>query len=282
MLQLTLNLLVERGQPGGRIRRERIDFAHSKIDGTQDDADVLRTGESSEDKEVFSHRVAHGDAADGDVVTVNHDIAAEVGAAFFGGASAVEGIGIVNAQSEMKFAVRIQLFHRVKTLGDLLVAAPELRAEFTARGLKRIRANITKAAVSTGRINLQGALLLKPDKRHGTWREWDMGCCELRNETCADGITKFGNAILGGFGCSGGRHGNKKGGKVEKAHCGIARQALQKLNTQLSTLDSQHPMKWAFECVTWISKYSIALISLSSLDPCSANNVENIGRSIGC
>jgi hypothetical protein len=125
----------EVGVPRGGGRGSEVGLgAEAHVVGGDDDGDVFGADGGCATENFLDGRVADGDASDGAVGAVDHDVAAEVGAAVFGGAGAVEAVGVVEAEGEVVEAVGVQAFDAVDAFGNLAVAFAEFGTEGAAPG----------------------------------------------------------------------------------------------------------------------------------------------------
>src|SRR6266498_2231780 len=110
---------------------------------------------------------------------MNHDIAAEIRAAFRLGLSAVESVRITDAQRQMVEAVGIQPFDRVDSFGHLQVALAKFWPRHSAGCENGIRTNEPLRTLSAGGVELQLMLCLQADQNHSTRWIADFGLSKV-------------------------------------------------------------------------------------------------------
>jgi hypothetical protein len=98
-------------------------------------------GVGDEREELLDGGIAEGDAADGDVLAVDEDVAAEARAAVARRHLPVERVRIAHLHGEVIAAVRVQMLDPVNPLGHLVIALPQLRPGVAAGGEDRIVAD---------------------------------------------------------------------------------------------------------------------------------------------
>jgi hypothetical protein len=133
-------------------------------------------------EELLDAGIADGHAADGDVLAVDEDVAAEVRAVVALRLGEVGLARVVDEHGEVVAAARVQQSDPIEALGDLIVALAQLRAAAATRGEDGVVADEAPARFVVTRPHHEAPLALEDEQRDAPRRIGDVRAHEERPE----------------------------------------------------------------------------------------------------
>ena len=164
--------------------------------GGDEEFGIFEAGVGGQNEKVFGGAVANGEAADGEVGTVDENVAAGLVAAVAVGLVEIEVVGVIDADGDVEAGVWIKGLEAVEAFGDLAVAFAELGSEVSTGSKNRVAGEKGGGRVGArGGVDLQSHLVFKRDEEEpGGWRR-KVGGFEGGAESLAGAGADLGKAL---------------------------------------------------------------------------------------
>jgi len=169
---------------GPRVRDAHIHGA--EIHWAHDHGKVHRPDPLGERVQLLDGGIPDRQATVRDAVAVDHDVAAEPGAAVLAGPGTVECVGVIDPERQVIATIGVERRDAIHAFRYLVVPLLELRSDPAARRSHEVRADETPAVSAVG-PHLQSRLVLQRDERGAAWRERDGALREAGREACPGG-----------------------------------------------------------------------------------------------